>query len=210
MLPALFRRRRRAQLISRIAKLHLALAQTDRALHQDELTALLNRRGFRRACDLHPERPPRVLSCVMIDLDDFKCINDTHGHLAGDVVLMHFAIALRRLLRPDDTVARFGGDEFALLLAGAEGQDVERILLRIQDDLFQNPCAMLSQRLRLRFSAGIAECGPEESLPLALTRADAALLAAKRRGKGCIVRACADDTPTRPGPTPGDAAAQRP
>jgi len=122
VLSALFRRRRRAKLTSRIVELQLALAQAERALHQDDLTALLNRRGFRRACDGHPDQAPVVLSCVMLDLDDFKEINDRHGHPAGDAALLHFAEALRRGLRPEDTVARLGGDEFALLLAGAAGR----------------------------------------------------------------------------------------
>ncbi|WP_088887230.1 GGDEF domain-containing protein [Diaphorobacter nitroreducens] len=192
MLPPLFRRRRRAKLTSRIVELQLALAQAERALHQDDLTALLNRRGFRRACDGHPEQAPVVLSCVMIDLDDFKGINDRHGHPAGDAALLHFAAALRRGLRPEDTVARLGGDEFALLLAGAAGREVEGILLRIQHDLQQNSCTMLTETLR--FSAGVAERSPRESLAQTLSRADSALLDAKRRGKSCIVRA-ADPTP---------------
>lgn len=192
MLPALFRRRRRIKLSSRIVELQLALAQAERALHQDDLTALLNRRGFRRACDAHPDQPPVVLACAMLDLDDFKGINDSHGHPAGDAALLHFAAALRRGLRPEDTVARLGGDEFALLLAGASGRELERILSRIQRDLQQNSCTMLTETLR--FSAGVAERVPWESLAQTLFRADTALLDAKRRGKSCIVRA-AEPTP---------------
>lgn len=187
MPSSVFRRRRRAKLTSRIAELQLALAQAERALHHDDLTTLLNRRGFRRACDMEPAQAPVVLSCVMIDLDDFKGINDNHGHPAGDAALLHFASALRRGLRPEDTVARLGGDEFALLLAGAPGQEVERILLRIRDFLQQNSCTMLTEKLK--FSAGIAERSPRESLAQTLSRADTALLNAKRCGKSCIVHA---------------------
>jgi len=187
VLPSLFRRRRRAKLTSRIVELQLALAQAERALHQDDLTALLNRRGFRRACDANPEQAPVVLSCVMIDLDDFKRINDLHGHPAGDAALRHFADALRRGLRPEDTVARLGGDEFALLLAGATGRETEQILLRIQQDLQQNSCALPTGTLK--FSAGIAEKAPRESLVQALSRADTAVLNAKRSGKSCFVLA---------------------
>lgn len=193
MLPALFRRRRRAKLTSRIVELQLALAQAERALHQDDLTALLNRRGFRRACDAHPEQAPVVLSCVMIDLDDFKGINDRHGHPAGDAALMHFAGTLRRGLRPEDTVARLGGDEFALLLAGATGRDSEQILRRIQHDLRRDSCKILTETLR--FSAGIAERAPRESLAQTLSRADTALLAAKRGGKNGFMRAAEPMTP---------------
>lgn len=170
----------------------MALAEAERALHQDDLTTLLNRRGFRRACDLHPERPPMVLSCAMIDLDDFKSINDIYGHPAGDAALQHFASALRWQLRPQDTVARLGGDEFALLLMGTSGLDAERILLRIQGNLNRNLCTLFPEPRPLTFSAGVAQRTQEEPLAAALTRADAALLEAKRRSKNCIVRAIAD------------------
>ncbi|WP_298434923.1 GGDEF domain-containing protein [Ottowia sp.] len=187
MLSALFRRRRRAKLVSRIVALQLALAQAERALHQDDLTALLNRRGFRRACDAHPGHVPEVLSCVMIDLDNFKGINDTHGHPAGDAALVQFAAALRRCLRSDDAVARLGGDEFALLLAGVPAKDVERILLRLQIDLQQAHDSCKMPTATLGFSAGIAERVPWESLAQTLSRADTALLDAKRQGKSCFV-----------------------
>jgi len=187
VLPPLFRHRRRAKLTSRIFKLQLALAQAERALHHDDLTALLNRRGFRRACDVLPKQAPVVLSCAMLDLDDFKGINDNHGHPAGDAALLHFAAALRRGLRPDDSVARLGGDEFALLLAGASGQEAECILLRIQHDLQQSSFTTLPETIK--FSAGIAERTSSESLAQTLSRADIALLNAKRQGKSCIVHA---------------------
>lgn len=187
MPSAVFRRRRHATLTNRIAQLQLALAQAKQALHHDDLTTLLNRRGFRRACALHPEQAPVVLSCAMIDLDDFKTINDSRGHPVGDAALLHFASALRLGLRPEDTVARLGGDEFALLLAGSPGREVEGILLRLRDYLQQNSCKMLTETLK--FSAGIAERSPWESLAQTLLRADAALLKAKRCGKSCIVQA---------------------
>lgn len=131
----------------------------------------------------------------MIDLDDFKGINDTHGHAAGDAVLRYFAAALCQGLRPEDTVARLGGDEFAVVLAGAAGVDTEHILLRIQHALQSSACTtMPAQAWSLKFSAGIAERTPGESLVQALSRADEALLEAKRRGKSCIVRASTSRT----------------
>lgn len=133
-----------------------------------------------------------VLSCAMIDLDDFKSINDTYGHPTGDTALQHFAGALRSQLRPQDTVARLGGDEFALLLTGTSALDVEGILLRIQGNLIRNPCTLFPEPRSLTFSAGVAQRTRDEPLAAALTRADAALLEAKRCGKNCIVRATAD------------------
>jgi diguanylate cyclase len=123
----------------------------------------------------------------MIDLDDFKAINDTLGHPVGDQALQHFAQALRGRLRREDAVARLGGDEFALLLINASNRNVECLLQQIQCDLRQEamPFGIL------RFSAGIAEKAPDESLSQTLARADAALRQAKQRGKSCIVYAAA-------------------
>lgn len=167
----------------------MALAHAQHALHHDDLTATLNRRGFRRACDLLPTAGPHVvLSCAMVDLDDFKLINDTYGHPVGDAALTHFSAMLRAQLRPQDTVARLGGDEFAVLLADTRGGDAARILSRVQDELQRNPCGALPAQLSLIFSAGVAERLDHEPLACALARADNALLEAKRRGKGRLVR----------------------
>ncbi|MCL1960662.1 MAG: GGDEF domain-containing protein [Desulfovibrionaceae bacterium] len=193
-MPPTLLHHRRAQLVSRIVELQQALAQAERALNCDDLTELLNRRGFRRACDAPADSMPAVLSCVMIDLDGFKAINDNLGHCAGDAVLTRFAGALKRRLRPRDIVARLGGDEFALLLADAKSQEAEHILKRIQRDLQHNLDTALAGPLQ--FSAGIAAKKPDEFLAQALARADAALLRAKKQGKNRIVRATAP-TPCR-------------
>ena len=132
MPSAIFRRRRHVHLSARLIALQLALIQAEQTLHHDDLTILLNRKGFRRACDLHPEPGSTVLSCAMIDLDDFKAINDTLGHPVGDQALQHFAQALRGRLRREDAVARLGGDEFALLLINASNRNVECLLQQIQ------------------------------------------------------------------------------
>ena len=114
--------------MQRIAGLERALEQAQHLLHQDDLTPLLNRRGFRRACDRWAGNGPMAMSacCAMIDLDGFKAINDTHGHDAGDHFLAEIAARLRETLRQQDFAARHGGDEFVVIGPGpAAGTPME-------------------------------------------------------------------------------------
>jgi len=174
--------------MQRIAVLERALEQAQHLLHQDDLTPLLNRRGFRRACDRWAGRGPMATSacCAMIDLDGFKAINDRHGHPVGDAALVHFAATLRQHLRPADTIARLGGDEFALILPNCSGDDARLLLERLQQALAESPLQIPNGAVCLRFSAGLAELHADESLEQVLERADVALLDAKRQGKGMV------------------------
>ena len=182
------RRHRRAVVMQRIAGLERALEQAQHLLHQDDLTPLLNRRGFRRACDRWADNGPMAMSacCAMIDLDGFKAINDRHGHPVGDAALVHFAATLRRHLRPADTIARLGGDEFALILMECSGDDACLLLERLQQALAGSPLSVPDGAVPLRFSAGVAELHAAESLGQVLERADAALLDAKQLGKAMV------------------------
>lgn len=174
--------------MQRIAGLERALEQAQHLLHQDDLTPLLNRRGFRRACDRWSGNGPMAMSacCAMIDLDGFKAINDRHGHPVGDAALVHFAATLRRHLRPADTIARLGGDEFALILMNCSGGDACLLLERLQQALAGSPLSVPGGAVPLRFSAGVAELHAAESLGQVLERADAALLDAKQLGKAMV------------------------
>lgn len=181
------RRHRRAVVMQRIAGLERALEQAQHLLHQDDLTPLLNRRGFRRACDRWAGAPMAMSACcVMIDLDGFKAINDRHGHPVGDAALLHFAWTLHRHMRPADTIARLGGDEFALILMDCSGGDVCLLLERLQQALAGSPLSVPGGAVPLRFSAGVAELHAAESLGQVLERADAALLDAKQQGKAMV------------------------
>lgn len=174
--------------VQRIEALERALKHAQHLLHQDDLTPLLNRRGFRRACDQWPASQPMGtrMCCVMMDLDGFKLINDQHGHPVGDAALIHFAKTLRLHVRRANAVARLGGDEFALVLHNAGGIDTLGVLERLQKALEASPLPIPGGSVRLRFSAGVAERQVDEPLIDALTRADTALLDAKRCGKTMV------------------------
>ncbi|WP_323003867.1 GGDEF domain-containing protein [Denitromonas sp.] len=182
------RRHRRSSVKQQIVALEQALEQAQHLLHQDDLTPLLNRRGFRRACDQWADGDVKDASacCVMVDLDGFKAINDRHGHPVGDAALIHFATTLRRHMRPTDTIARLGGDEFALILSNCSGSDARKMLERLRGALAVTPLPASDSTVFLRFSAGIAERHGDESLAQALERADAALLDAKRQSKATV------------------------
>lgn len=174
--------------VRRIEALELALEQAQHLLYQDELTPLLNRRGFRRTCDQWPASRPMEtrMCCVMVDLDDFKSVNDQYGHPVGDAALLHFSKTLLQHLRQADVLARLGGDEFALVLVNTLSTDALGVLEHLQTVLAASPLSANGASVRLRFSAGIADRQVYESLPEALARADAALLDAKRSGKALV------------------------
>ncbi len=112
------------------------------AMH-DPLTGLPNRTLFTDRMQLAKARLERggSLALLFCDLDDFKAVNDSFGHEAGDRILMQVADRLRSILRPSDTVSRFGGDEFALLCEGVEAEAAERIASRIAE-AFSAPFAI--------------------------------------------------------------------
>ena len=172
----------------RIEVLENALAMAQDLLHRDDLTPLLNRRGFRRACD--QSAATRTIEtrmcCVMMDLDDFRSINNRYGHPAGDAALVYFAQSLRAHVRQADAIARLGGDEFALLLPNTRDVDGLRLLGRLRNVFAQSPFLIREKPVTLSFSAGISERKANESLSDALIRADGALLDAKRSGKAAI------------------------
>ncbi|MDQ6909770.1 MAG: EAL domain-containing protein [Actinomycetota bacterium] len=157
----------------------------ERALH-DALTGLANRSLFadRVAHSLdRATRQPATNAVVYLDLDDFKAINDTHGHAAGDLVLRGVARRLLACVRPQDTVARLGGDEFAILLEGAPEEEAMKVAQRIIAsiaDTFDVDC----EDVKTGASVGIAVSIDGERVDDLVNRADAAMYAAKQRGGG--------------------------
>jgi diguanylate cyclase (GGDEF)-like protein len=145
----------------------LALARVRARLHAqattDALTGLPHRAGLREAVADLEHRPDRHCAVVVLDLDGFKQVNDTFGHAAGDQLLKDLTAAWQRVLRPGDVLARTGGDEFVLLLPGANRAATDRVLRR------------LSAAHVARWSAGSALWRPTESFETCLRRADARL-----------------------------------
>jgi diguanylate cyclase (GGDEF)-like protein len=142
-----------------------------RQAETDPLTGLLNRRAFITAAEREHELAARTgadLTVVLIDLDDFKAINDRDGHAAGDGLLADLAAAWRGVLRPADLLARHGGDEFAVLLPATSEDGAAHVVTRLRA---AHP---------MTWSAGVAAWAREATLDTALAAADARLYAAKR------------------------------
>jgi diguanylate cyclase len=156
---------------------------------RDELTGLWNRREFMRLLLEESRRAVRSQSsfCVaIIDIDHFKKVNDTFGHLTGDAVLHELAQLLESMRRATDSVARYGGEEFTLLLVNAKLATATVALERIRSQVMQYDWEVIAAGLHLTISVGIAAWRPGETLTQVLNRADAALYEAKDAGRNCV------------------------
>lgn len=147
----------------------------------DVLTKLANRRLFAGRLASAAGLDGSQAGLLMIDLDGFKPINDTHGHHIGDAVLVAVAERIRRCVRPTDTAARLGGDEFAVLMPGASLEQANRMAERFQAALAE-PVAIGSLQLVIGASIGVTVGDAADSEALQ-RRADAAMYAVKRRGR---------------------------
>lgn len=173
---------------TRIRKLEQALQKALAAALTDSLTGALNRRGLAEAYRrevARTHRNGRELALALIDLDDFKRLNDTLGHDAGDEALLHLVNSLRAALRPSDIVARFGGEEFVVLLPDTTLVEATAAIARIQRQsaVSRGP----GQSVAVTFSAGVVLREVDETLEKTLQRADKATYAAKHAGKNCVV-----------------------
>ena len=180
------------------AKAQLDLAHINHKLQQreaqivassltDPLTGVGNRRRLEQALAAEVSRASRTgarLCAIMADLDHFKRVNDTYGHAAGDNVLMAFGDLLRRHTRAIDIVARFGGEEFVVLLPYTELENAIAIADRIRESLAACPIESLPDRVTASF--GVAEMALDEPGSGLLRRADAALYDAKHSGRNRV------------------------
>ncbi len=169
-----------------------ALTQLREASNCDKLTNIVNRREFDRRLEEEWQRSlrfQRPLALLMVDLDRFKEINDTHGHQVGDKVLRHVADQLSGQIRKEDCLARYGGDEFALILVETDHDSAHAIAVRLHTQLGSTPCLVPEKNLAIgiEVSIGVAT-GPKDSMELAelVSAADTALYAAKGHGRNCV------------------------
>ncbi|WP_419810368.1 diguanylate cyclase [Bacterioplanoides sp.] len=154
---------------------------------RDPLTGLLNRRETLRRLEEGMDRFQRyghALSLVMLDLDHFKAINDNHGHAVGDSVLKHFSMALQSVLRDDDIICRWGGEEFVLVLNETGPGTATKIVQRVSAFLLNSSPF---EDFKYTFSAGIVSTAAGMNSENMLDIADRRLYQAKAQGRNCVV-----------------------
>jgi len=173
---------------SKVRALESELRRVSDEATTDALTQIANRRGLQQAFVAEAARAGRdttgaSLSVALLDIDNFKRLNDTLGHAAGDQALQALAGAVRERLRPVDHLARFGGEEFVVLMPATPAADAQQAMTRLQRSLSGALFMHEGRNVLVTFSAGVTAWQPGESLETALERADEALYEAKRNGK---------------------------
>lgn len=162
----------------------------EEASRTDSLTGLPNRRGFLEASDgalARSRRSGRPLSVVLSDLDHFKRVNDTLGHAAGDTALKAVAEAIRSSLRAQDLAARWGGEEFILLLPDTGGEGAAHVAEATRAAIADLPIEHDGSRIQVTLSLGVAEHQRGRNLEETIAQADAALYQAKQEGRNRVV-----------------------
>jgi len=175
----------------RVTELENAMKRLSDEVSTDQLTQIANRRGLIIAFEMERARQlrsGRPLSIGLIDIDNFKRLNDDLGHAAGDEALKSLATLIRNNLRPTDHVARYGGEEFVVLLPETAVEEGEKVLSRLQRTMTGGLFMHKEQQVFVTFSAGVTLYRPEERIEDTLERADQALYEAKHAGKNrtCI------------------------
>lgn len=156
----------------------------------DELTRVFNRRHFIELAGYELERAKRyrhALSLIIFDIDNFKKVNDYYGHLCGDVVLQELTSTCQTILRQCDTLARFGGEEFILLLPETHDASALHVADRLCRLVAGHTVEYNGAHIQVTISAGVTTCKPTvDTLDDLLSRADQALYQAKQLGKNCF------------------------
>jgi diguanylate cyclase (GGDEF)-like protein len=177
--------RLRAQLVNAVDTIR-TLATTD------ELTLLANRRHMRELLAIEEQRRaacPHHVCVALIDIDFFKAINDKYGHGVGDAVLKSFAREAGATLRSADTLARWGGEEFLLLMPDTRLDEAMGVIERMVARIAAMHVTDIAPELRITFSAGVAASLPQERFDEAIHRADEAMYRAKAKGRNCVLAA---------------------
>ena len=188
-------RERATDLSQRVHELEGELRRLSDEVSTDQLTQVANRRGLLQAFDVECARLQRLavddpalgnapcLSIGLLDIDNFKRLNDDLGHVAGDEALKALAAMVAKTLRPTDMVARYGGEEFVVLLPDTAVDEGQHILTRLQRSLTGGLFMHENKPVFVTFSAGVTAFRVGEQIEAALERADVALYQAKRAGK---------------------------
>ncbi len=156
----------------------------------DALTRVPNRRALFEHLDAElnrAEREKKSISIAMLDIDHFKSVNDTYGHQTGDAVLRECVARISSSVRPYDFLGRYGGEEFVLVLPGANEQDAAIICERILDEVRFEPFIYNGVEIRFTLSAGLATWSGREDVDRLIAAADKALYMAKERGRDRVV-----------------------
>ena len=174
----------------KILKLQAELSQLSEQVSIDQLTGVLNRRGLDEAIEKEISRVQRgnsKLCIALLDIDNFKNFNDNYGHQVGDDALQHFARVIQETLRPTDIAARFGGEEFVILLPDTNIIQAVEVISRLQRTLTKQFFLSNNERLLITFSAGISSYKENEDKVAVLNRADQAMYLAKNSGRNRVM-----------------------
>ncbi|WP_338591609.1 sensor domain-containing diguanylate cyclase [Shewanella khirikhana] len=165
--------------------------QLEHLSQTDGLTQLNNRRHWQMCMNREYERFNRYgdpVSLVMFDIDRFKQVNDEHGHVAGDKVIQHIAHLLSQSLRETDCAGRYGGEEFAVVLAGTSCEEALHFTERLREKVANSPIQFEGKKIQVTISLGICGMGDFiESASQWVANADNALYQAKQKGRNCSV-----------------------
>ena len=175
---------------AKIIMLEKELSEVSELVHQDQLTGALNRRGLDAAFDRETklvDRSHAPLCVALLDIDNFKRMNDTMGHHAGDQALVHLCNVIKEALRPSDSVARYGGEEFVIILPEVTLNEAAHTIERLQRELTKRFFMHENERVLITFSAGVAQRLENEPQDELIGRADKAMYQAKNTGKNRVV-----------------------
>ncbi|MDE2389144.1 MAG: GGDEF domain-containing protein [Betaproteobacteria bacterium] len=165
------------------------LQEMDEEIHKDHLTGILNRCGLDSAFKRETSRSIRYrspLCFALLDVDNFRQLNDMHGHKVGDDALVYLVESVKDTTRPEDIVSRYGGEEFVILLPNTSLEEAAQVLSRIRRNLTKKFFLHEDKRLLITFSAGVAQLQTDESQESVFKRADEAMYRAKQGGKNQI------------------------
>ncbi len=175
-----------------VARLQNELSNASELVRHDLLTGALNRKGLDEALEKEIARLRRqngTLSVALLDVDNFKRLNEEHGKLVGDAALVHLSKIVQATVRPQDMLARYGGEEFVVLLPNTTMEDAVATMTRVQRELTREFFLTNNEKVLITFSCGVAEIRDAEDPYEALKRADGAMYRAKRAGKNRVIPA---------------------